>query len=149
MTQDPSILGTGEPGRYNRQVSSEEQAPVTTTEAPKPEDTAMAELKGPEAETPVAKVSPDPKTVKEKVVSKPVEVPQWWKNTYFWLGGILLIVGILGLVGGPGIIRDPGQKREDSVVVMLYFIGAVVMVVNGWLSHRQTVREFEEERNHG
>jgi hypothetical protein len=79
--------------------------------------------------------------------SQKTSPPAWWKNTYFWLGAILLIVGVLGLAFGPGLIRDPGQKREDGVVTMLYFVGAIVMMLNGWISHRQTVRELEEEKN--
>jgi hypothetical protein len=63
----------------------------------------------------------------------------WWKNTYFWISAILLVVGIIGVMNGPGVIHDPGQKREDSIVVMLYFAGAVLMFLNGWLSHRQTL----------
>jgi len=82
--------------------------------------------------------------VKKAEAAKPRNL-SWWRNTYFWLAGILFFVGILGLIGGPALIRDPGQKREDSLVTMLYFVGAIVMVVNGWVSHRQTLREFEEE----
>lgn len=81
-------------------------------------------------------------------MSKTAQKPHthaWWKNTYFWLAAILLLVGMAGLLGGPKLIRDPGQKREDNLVTMLYFVGAVVMLVNGWLSHRQTMRELEEE----
>jgi anti-sigma-K factor RskA len=63
----------------------------------------------------------------------------WWKNTYFWISAILFVVGVIGLMKGPAVIHDPGQKREDSIVVMLYFAGAVLMFVNGWMSHRQTL----------
>lgn len=128
-------------------VSSEEQASVSTSEATPAEETPISQFKGPEAENPVAKVEPEVKATSTKPKQSTVEVPHWWKNTYFWLGAILLVVGVLGVLGGPGLIRDPGQKREDGVVVILYFVGAIVMVVNGWMSHRQTVREFEEERN--
>lgn len=76
---------------------------------------------------------------------KPPAKPVWWKNTYFWIAGILLIVGIIGLpfLGGDHAIRDPGQKRE-GMLWLLYFVAAVVMFVNGWLSHRQTVQLYRE-----
>lgn len=71
--------------------------------------------------------------------------PAWWKNTYFWISLFLLVVGVIGLFMGPSVIRDPGQKREDDIVVMLYFAGAVIMFVNGWLSHKQTVQAYNEQ----
>lgn len=76
---------------------------------------------------------------------KPLPKPVWWKNTYFWIAGILLVVAIYGLpfLGGENAIRDPGQKREGGLVV-LYLAAAVVMLVNGWLSHRQTVLHYSE-----
>jgi hypothetical protein len=77
-------------------------------------------------------------------VSRVPAKPAWWKNTYFWIGGILLIVAMWGLVRGPESIRDPGQKREDHLVIWLYLAGGVVMLVNGWLSHRQTMQHFAE-----
>ncbi len=92
----------------------------------------------------------EPEAVETEVSAKkakPTPAPVWWKNTYFGLGGLLLIVGIVGLLTGPAVIRDPGQKREDHLVTLLYFAGAVIMIVNGILSHRQTVREYEEEKN--
>ena len=77
----------------------------------------------------------------EKKVSRPV----WFKNTYFWIAGILFILSIIGLpfLGGDAAIRDPGQKRESGLC-LLYFVGAVIMLVNGWLSHRQTVQHYNE-----
>lgn len=77
-------------------------------------------------------------------VSRKLAKPVWWMNTYFWISAILVIVAIWGLVRGPSAIRDPGQKREDHLVVYLYLIGAVVMYLNGWLSHRQTVQAYRE-----
>ncbi len=65
-------------------------------------------------------------------------------NTYFWIAGILFIVALWGVVRGPSAIRDPGQKREDQLVIWLYFVGAIVMYGNGWLSHRQTVQAYNE-----
>lgn len=77
----------------------------------------------------------------EKKVSRPV----WYKNTYFWISGILFILAIVGLpfLGGDVSIRDPGQKRENGLW-LLYLIGAIIMLVNGWLSHTQTVQHYQE-----
>lgn len=69
--------------------------------------------------------------------------PAWWKNTFFWFGGILFILAIVGLIGGEKTIRDPGQVRESGLV-WIYLGGAVVMVVNGALTHGQAVRAFAE-----
>ena len=77
---------------------------------------------------------------KEKKLSKPA----WFKNTYFWISGILLILGIIGFAMGPQTIRDPGQKREDNLLPILYVVGAAIMLVNGYLSHSQTVQHYRE-----
>jgi len=77
--------------------------------------------------------------------AKPKQKPNWVKNTYFWLAAILLIIAIAGIVGGDSLIRDPGQKRENNLY-LLYLGAAVVMAVNGFLSHRLTVKDFEEEQ---
>ena len=71
--------------------------------------------------------------------------PVWYKNTYFWIAGLLFIVGVVGLpfFGGDRAIRDPGQRAEN-MLVWLYWGGAIVMVVNGWISHAQTVQQYEE-----
>ncbi|RYG39097.1 hypothetical protein EON81_01945 [bacterium] len=77
---------------------------------------------------------------------KPSPKPVWWKNTYFWIAAILLIVGVAGLpfLGNDAAIRDPGQKRESNLWLM-YIVAGGLMFANGWLSHRQTVRAYEEE----
>lgn len=77
---------------------------------------------------------------------KPPPVPKWWKNTYFWIAGILAIVGVVGLpfFAGPEAIRDPGQADEDYLV-LIYFAGAAVMLINGWISHRLTVQHYKEQ----
>jgi hypothetical protein len=79
--------------------------------------------------------------VREKKSGQPV----WYKNTYFWIAGILFILSIIGLpfLGGDSAIRDPGQKRENGLAY-LYYAGAVIMLFNGWLSHRQTVQHYNE-----
>ena len=76
---------------------------------------------------------------------KPLSKPAWWKNTYFWIALILLILGFIGLpfLGGDNAIRDPGQKREGGLA-LLYFGAAIVMWLNGYMSHRQTVQHYEE-----
>jgi hypothetical protein len=71
--------------------------------------------------------------------------PVWYKNTYFWISGILFILGIIGAISGDQAIRDPGQKREGGLY-LLYFVASVIMLVNGYVSHRQTVQQFEEEK---
>jgi hypothetical protein len=72
--------------------------------------------------------------------------PAWFKNTYFWIAAILFVLAVIGLpfVGGDQAIRDPGQKRENNLWI-LYFVASVVMFVNGYLSHRQTVQHYHEE----
>lgn len=87
-----------------------------------------------------------PGKIRQVPDSKPLPKPVWWKNTYFWISGILFILGVIGLpfLFGDHAIRDPGQKRESNLF-LLYFIASAVMLVNGFLSHRQTVQQFEEE----
>lgn len=77
---------------------------------------------------------------------KPLPKPVWYKNTYFWIAGILLVLGLIGLpfIGADQAIRDPGQKREGSLY-LLYFGASLIMFVNGAISHKQTVQQYEEE----
>jgi hypothetical protein len=77
---------------------------------------------------------------------KPPAKPAWYKNTYFWIAAILLVLGIIGLpfLGGDAAIRDPGQKREGGLAY-LYLASAAVMLVHGFISHRQTIQQYEEE----
>lgn len=73
---------------------------------------------------------------------KKLPKPAWYKNTYFWLAGILVVVALVGLVSGENSIRDPGQKRETGLVWM-YLAGAAIMFANGYMSHKQTVAHYE------
>lgn len=79
------------------------------------------------------------------MTEKPPKEPAWYKNTYFWIAGILFILGIVGLIFGESAIRDPGQKKESGLA-WLYFAGAVIMFVNGYLSHQQTIQHYKETR---
>ena len=69
--------------------------------------------------------------------------PAWWKNTFFWFGGLLFILAVVGLISGEKSIRDPGQVREAGLI-WVYLGGAVVMMVNGMLTHGQALRAFSE-----
>ncbi|HLK17243.1 MAG TPA: hypothetical protein VKT78_20735 [Fimbriimonadaceae bacterium] len=75
----------------------------------------------------------------EKVPARPA----WYKNTYFWIAAALLLLSISAFLRGPDVIRDPGQKREGGLALW-YLVASVVMYVNGWLSHQQTVRLYRE-----
>ncbi len=77
---------------------------------------------------------------------KSLPKPAWYKNTYFWIALVLLLLGIWGLpsFGGDTVIRDPGQKRESNLYI-LYLVASAVMLANGILSHRQTEQQYAEE----
>jgi hypothetical protein len=79
------------------------------------------------------------------VAQKKIPKPAWYKNTYFWIAGILFILFIVGLpfLGGDSAIRDPGQKKE-SMLWLLYLVASIVMFVNGLMSHAQTVQHYNE-----
>lgn len=47
-------------------------------------------------------------------------------------------------LAGAAAIRDPGQKRENYLY-LLYIGSAVVMLINGFISHSQTVQHYREE----
>ncbi len=69
----------------------------------------------------------------------------WWKKTDFWIALILFAIGITGLARGNEVIADPGQE-VDPRLAWLYLLAGVVMIVNGILSHRQHLRDLEEQR---
>lgn len=75
---------------------------------------------------------------------KPRGKPAWWKNSYFWIAGLLLVIALVGAIRGENAIRDPGQKRESGLFI-IYLGGALVMVLNGWISHNQSMKYWEEE----
>ncbi len=72
-------------------------------------------------------------------------MPVWFKNTFFWIAGILFLLAVVGLIAGDNAIRDPGQKRENGLV-LFYLVSSVVMFVNGWISHQQAVQIYNEEQ---
>jgi len=77
------------------------------------------------------------------VTQKRISKPAWYKNTYFWIAGILFILFIVGLVAGDNTIRDPGQKRE-GLLWLLYLVASGIMLLNGLMSHAQTVQHYKE-----
>lgn len=78
------------------------------------------------------------------MAQKKLPKPAWYKNTYFWIAGILFILCIVGLVGGDSTIRDPGQKREEFPLWILYLLASAIMLLNGMMSHSQTVQHYNE-----
>ncbi|RMG24095.1 MAG: hypothetical protein D6724_06950 [Armatimonadetes bacterium] len=68
--------------------------------------------------------------------------PAWWKNTYFLFGILLLIIAVLGFIRGAEYIRDPGQPFA-SALPWYYVVASLIFFVNGYLSHRAYVREYE------
>jgi hypothetical protein len=68
--------------------------------------------------------------------------PAWWKNTYFLFGILLLIIAVLGFVRGAEYIRDPGQPFTPALP-WYYVAASLIFFVNGYLSHRAYVREYE------
>lgn len=69
----------------------------------------------------------------------------WWKKTDFWIALILFIISIVGFARGNEVIADPGQD-VDPRLAWLYLIAAVIMLINGVLSHRQHLRDLEEQK---
>ncbi len=67
----------------------------------------------------------------------------WMKNTYFWIALVLFGLSILGLVMGDKTIRDPGQVNEKNLW-MIYLGASVVMLVNGVISHRAYLAQWDD-----
>ncbi|MES1228292.1 MAG: hypothetical protein ABUL72_06435, partial [Armatimonadota bacterium] len=55
-------------------------------------------------------------------------------------------LSIWGFIKGDAVIRDPGQIKENNLA-WFYLAGAVIMVVNGWMTHRQAVKAVEEQKS--
>jgi len=77
------------------------------------------------------------------VSDKTPSIPVWWKNTYFLIAALLFIIGTVGLALGTATVRDPGQRPESNLS-LVYYGAAVIMFVNGWLSHKLTVQHYYE-----
>lgn len=75
--------------------------------------------------------------------AQPLSNPTWYKNTYFWISGALIVLGLVALVKGPEVIRDPGQMIEGGLP-LIYLVAGVLMFVNGYISHAQTMVHFHE-----
>lgn len=78
--------------------------------------------------------------------SKKPRKPEWYTNTSYWISLILVVVAVWGLpfFGGEDSIRDPGQKYENGLA--LFYLGAAVaMFINGWMTHRQNLKQYDEE----
>jgi len=69
----------------------------------------------------------------------------WWKKTDFWIALILAVIGLIGLARGNEAIADPGQD-VDPRLAWLYLLAALIMLINGILSHRQYLREVAEQQ---
>ncbi|MCU0315744.1 MAG: hypothetical protein MUC92_04040 [Fimbriimonadaceae bacterium] len=72
--------------------------------------------------------------------------PKWWKNTFFWIAFALIALAAWSIVGGERVIRDPGQRPENGLT-WLYFLGGFLMLLNGYLTHKQSIQHFEESSN--
>ena len=55
------------------------------------------------------------------------------------------VISIIGFARGNEAIADPGQD-VDPRLAWLYLIAAVIMLINGILSHKQYLREQEEQK---
>jgi hypothetical protein len=54
----------------------------------------------------------------------------------------LFVVCILGFIKGAAYIQDPGQPFTSSLP-WWYLLGSVLFLLNGYLSHKSTVRAYE------
>jgi hypothetical protein len=85
--------------------------------------------------------------------------PAWWKSSYFWITGILVLIAIYGFVTSPSAIADPSQTNSGPrspgeirtlaagiALPLLYLGAAVLMGFNAVLSHRQYVAQYRAEQ---
>lgn len=83
--------------------------------------------------------------MQDEPLKKP-RTPRWWLNTYFIFAFLLALIGILGLAKGAEYIRDPGQPSASSLP-LFYLLAAIVFVVNGLVSHRSSMKVYNEEND--
>ncbi|MCS6924005.1 MAG: hypothetical protein NZM10_06485 [Fimbriimonadales bacterium] len=69
----------------------------------------------------------------------------WWKKTDFWIALILFVISIIGFARGNEVIADPGQD-VDPRLAWLYLVAAIIMLINGILSHKQHLRDLEAQK---
>ncbi|MHB1459961.1 MAG: hypothetical protein ACYC1M_01585 [Armatimonadota bacterium] len=69
-------------------------------------------------------------------------------NGFIILGILLLVLGVVGFLKGAEVLRDPGQPK-DSLLPVLYVLGGLVMLVNGWFSIRAYELRCAEEQTAG
>lgn len=81
--------------------------------------------------------------MEEETLKKP-RAPRWWLNTYFIFAFLLALIGIMGLFKGSDFIRDPGQTNSNSLP-LFYLLAAAVFAVNGLVSHRTSLKTYDEE----
>jgi hypothetical protein len=77
-------------------------------------------------------------------LSRKPKPPALWKNSFFWFAAILLALGLWGLASGDRVIQDPGQTQEANLA-LLYIAGAVIMAINGWMTHAQSMKAYQDE----
>jgi len=78
-------------------------------------------------------------------VSKAVaKAPALWKNSFVWFGVALAGLAVWGFIKGDEVIRDPGQVRENNLA-WFYVAGSVIMLINGWMTHRQAEKAHDEQ----
>lgn len=74
--------------------------------------------------------------------AKPKQPRSIWLNTYFLFGLIMAVIGIIGLFKGANYIADPGQPKTP-ILPWLYLGAAILFIVNGMMSHRTYIKDFE------
>ena len=77
--------------------------------------------------------------------SKGPAAPVYWKNSFFWFAAVLLGLGVWGMISGEQVIRDPGQVKESNLA-LYYLAGALIMAVNGVITHRLGLKAFRDEQ---
>jgi hypothetical protein len=65
-------------------------------------------------------------------------------NSFLWFGAMMAVLAVVGFIRGDEVIRDPGQVRESNLAVF-YAGAAIIMVLNGLMSHRQAMKAHEDD----